>query len=112
MSRLTAADWSLLERICELLGVFNHVLIVLKGDGQLCERVDGTIKAYGLIWNVIFTYKHMLEALEKAKNTVIDKANASRWKTAVNQAWSVLDKYYNLLNECLVYYASMALHPR
>ena len=85
---------------------------MLEGDGQLRERVDGTIKVYGLIWNVIFVYEHMLEALEKAKNTVVDEANASRWKTAVNQAWSILDKYYNLLNECPVYYASMALHPR
>ena len=78
MSYLTAADWSLLERMCELLGVFNHVLIVLEGDGQLCERVNGTIKAYGLIWNVIFAYEYMLEALEKAKNDVVDEANASR----------------------------------
>ena len=77
MSHLTVADWSLLERIYKLLSVFNYVLIVLKGNGQLCKRVDGTIKTYGLIWNVIFAYEHMLEALEKAKNTVIDEANIS-----------------------------------
>ena len=111
-SHLTAADWSLLERMCELLGVFNHVLIVLEGDGQLRERVDRTVKAYGLIWNVIFAYEYMLEALEKAKNDVLDEANASRWKTAVNQAWSVLNKYYDFLDECPVYYTSMVLHPR
>ena len=98
--------------MCELLGVFNYVLIVLEGDGQLRERVNGTVKAYGLIWNVVFAYKYMLEALEKAKNNVINEANASRWKTAVNQAWSVLNKYYDVLDECPVYYASMALHPR
>ena len=61
----------------ELLGVFNHVLIVLEGDRQLCERVDGTVKVYSLIWNVIFTYEYMLKALEKAKNNVLDKANTS-----------------------------------
>ena len=54
----------------------------------------------------------MLEALEKAKNEIINKANASRWKTAVNQAWSILDKYYKILDECPVYYASMALYLR
>ena len=32
-----------------MLGVFNHVLIVFKGDGQLYEWVNGTIKVYGLI---------------------------------------------------------------
>ena len=64
--------------MCELLNVFNHVLIVLEGDRQLHERVNGTVKAYSLIWNVIFMYKYMLKALEKAKNNVLDKANVSQ----------------------------------
>ena len=48
-SHLTTANWGLLQRMCELLSTFNEVLEVLEGDGKFCERVDGTIKAYGLI---------------------------------------------------------------
>jgi hypothetical protein len=111
-SRLTADDWSLLQRMCELLSTFNEVLEVLEGDGKVRERVNGNVKAYGLIWNALFAYEYMLEALERAKDQAINEANADRWRMSVSLAWKVLDKYYNRLDNTPVYYASVALHPR
>jgi hypothetical protein len=31
--------------------------------------------------------------------------------TAINNAWSLLDKYYNKIDETPVYYSAIALHP-
>ena len=111
-SQLTAADWVLLRKLHDLLHRFNEVLEVLEGDSQFRERVDGSIKAYGLIWNVLFAYEYMLEALEKAQHDMTDDANADRWKRSINNAWQVARKYYDKIQESPVYYAAVALHPR
>ena len=47
-AQLTASDWSLLEQMYKLLGKFHVVLRVLDGDGQTRERLDGSLRAYGL----------------------------------------------------------------
>ena len=111
-SQLTAADWAFLHKLHDLLRRFNEVLEVLEGDSQFRERVDGSIKAYGLIWNVLFAYEYMLEALEKAQHDITDNANADRWKRSINNAWQVARKYYDKIQESPVYYTAVALHPR
>jgi hypothetical protein len=111
-SQLTASDWSFLEQIHKLLGKFNIVLRVLEGDGRVRERVDKSLKAYGLIWHVVISFEFMLETLEEAKNLLVDGDHANHWRVAVNCAWDVLDKYYQRLDDCPAYYAAVALHPR
>jgi hypothetical protein len=53
----------------------------------------------------------MLESLENASLRSIPEPNAVRWKASVKTAWKILDKYYELLDECPVYYTATALHP-
>ena len=111
-AELTASDWSLLGHMYNLLNKFNVVLKVLEGDGQIRERVDGSLKAYGLIWNVAFAFEFMLEMLEAAKTQLVDEDHAKQWRVAVNCAWDQLDKYYRRLDDSPIYYAAVALHPR
>jgi hypothetical protein len=110
-AQLTASDWSLLEQMYKLLGKFNVVLRVLEGDGQTRERLDGSLRAYGLIWHVVFAFEFMLETLEEAKHQLADEDHLDHWRIAVDCAWGQLDKYYQRLDDCPVYYAAVALHP-
>ena len=109
-AQLTASDWSLLEQMYKLLGKFNVVLRVFEGDGQTRERLDGSLRAYGLIWHVVFAFEFMLETLEEAKHQLVHEDHLDHWRIAVDCAWGQLDKYYQRLDDCPVYYASVALH--
>ncbi|KAK9364412.1 hypothetical protein V1509DRAFT_66726 [Lipomyces kononenkoae] len=43
----------MLQELQKLLYNFNFVLLILQGDSVLRDRVDGCLKAYGLIWHVV-----------------------------------------------------------
>jgi hypothetical protein len=82
-------------------------------DSPLCvhrERSDGSLWAYGSIWNVLFGYEHLLDRLEKAKDKDIGEECSKEWEAAIGHAWHVLDKYYQRLDDCPAYYAAVALH--
>ena len=110
-ARLTDDDWALLKEMNDLLANFHIVLRVLEGDGMARERSDGSTRSYGLIWNVCPAFEYMLESLENASKRSIPAPNAARWRSSVKTAWHVLDKYYEKLDECPIYYAATALHP-
>jgi hypothetical protein len=99
-----------LEQIYKLLGKFNIVLRVLKGDSQTGERLDGSLQAYRLIWYMVFAFEFMLETLEEAKHQPVDEDHLDHWRIAVDCDWGQLDKYYQRLGDCLVYYTAVALY--
>jgi hypothetical protein len=63
------------------------VLRVLEGDDQTRERLDGSLRAYGLIWHVLFAFEFMLETLEEAKHQLVDEDHLEHWRIAVDCAW-------------------------
>ncbi|KAK9329543.1 hypothetical protein V1520DRAFT_169671 [Lipomyces starkeyi] len=102
-SKLTDSDWSMLQELQKLLYNFNVVLLILQGDSVLRDRVDGCLKAYGLIWHVIPAFEFLLDKLEKAKKEEVENSYRIQWQAAVNCAWDRLDKYYQLLDDCPAY---------
>ena len=53
----------------------------------------------------------MLETLEEAKHQPVDEDHLDHWRIAVDCAWGQLNKNYQRLDDCPVYYAAVALHP-
>jgi hypothetical protein len=53
----------------------------------------------------------MLETLEEAKHQPVDEDHLDHWRIAVDCVWGQLDKYYQRLDDCPVYYAAVAIHP-
>lgn len=107
---MTPANWAHLELKSRLLEIVKHTLEILEGNAIIQECVDGSVTAYGLFWNVLRTYEHLLKVLENAKNYEVN----NQWQAAVNRgyrAWEVLDKYYQVLDECPACYVAMALYP-
>ncbi|KAK9342128.1 hypothetical protein V1522DRAFT_455056 [Lipomyces starkeyi] len=86
--------------------------LICLGDSVLRDRVDGCLKAGGLIWHVIPAFEILLDKLEKAKKEEVENSYRIQWQGAVNCAWDLLDKYYQRLEDCPAYYAAVALHPR
>jgi hypothetical protein len=76
---------------------------ILKGDGQARERIDSSLRSYGLKWHVVFAFEFMLETLEEAKKQEVDKDHANYWHMTIDCALNQLDKYYQLLDDCLAY---------
>ncbi|KAK9310862.1 hypothetical protein V1524DRAFT_169772, partial [Lipomyces starkeyi] len=73
-SKLTDSDWSMLHELQKLLYNFNVVLLILQGDSVLRDRVDGCLKAYGLIWHVVPAFEFLLDKLEKAKKEEVENS--------------------------------------
>ena len=54
----------------------------------------------------------LLEHLEAAKAEYEHMHEYTHVKTAINNAWLVLDKYYNLTEISLIYIAAVVLNPK
>jgi hypothetical protein len=100
-----------LERLEDILSDFEAIVKSLKGDGQIRTRRGGWQGSYGNVWNVILAFELLLSRLETLKQQAADLPDSEQFRINVNLAWKKLDKYYRLLDETLIYYASLVLHP-
>jgi hypothetical protein len=82
-----------------------------EGDGQVRIHQNGWQGSYGNVWDVILAYKLLLSQLEELKQSAATLSDSEQFRIGINLAWEKLDKYYKLLNETLIYYAVLALHP-
>jgi hypothetical protein len=69
------------------------------------------VESYANVWDIILGFELLLSQLEEFKQLATDFPDAKQFRVGVNLAWEKLDKYYNLLNETLIYYTALALYP-
>ncbi|KAI1865935.1 uncharacterized protein JN550_007913 [Neoarthrinium moseri] len=110
-SRLTDTDWDSLEQLERILTVYETVVKVLEGDGQLRNRQRGWVGSYGNVWDVVQGFETLLETLERYKSMAANLPNSEQFRIGINNAWSKLHEYYKKLDETPIYYAALALHP-
>ncbi|KAJ6439221.1 restless-like transposase [Purpureocillium lavendulum] len=111
-SRLTVADWNVIDGFIELLEHFENTVLILEGDGQARERARHHFKeSYGNITDVVMAYEYLLSKLEEAKEKMDHYAEPEHFRVNVQLAWEKLNEYYDKLDDTPMYYASLAFHP-
>lgn len=121
---LTADDWADLSQFLEVLQCFEEITQRLEGNANT--------GSHGALWEVITSMDFLLEKLEgyrerlqlnqedhidpdlldKEEDTSISSDSKEHFKTSINQAWAVLNKYYALTDETPAYRAAVILHPQ
>ena len=115
---LKPTDWADLSQFLEVLQPFKFATKRLEGNAS--------IGSHGVLWEVIITIDFLLEKLEgyrarlqlqDTEDTVSDKEDKAaedreHFKTSINQAWAVLNKYYKLSDDTPAYRAAVVLNPR
>lgn len=109
--RLTDHDWLALDRLADILSVYETVVRTLEGDGQIRGRRHGFEGSYGNIWDVILGFERVLGLLEQAKQNAAGFSHPEEFTIGIKLAWEKLDKYYCKLDETPIYYTALALHP-
>lgn len=74
--------------------MYESVVRVLEGDGQIRRRRYGYEGLFGNVWEVILGYERLLEMLEKKKKEAGDFHDPKHFRTGINLAWDKLEKYY------------------
>lgn len=111
-SRLTVADWNVIDAFIELLEHFENTILILEGDGQARERARHHFKeSYGNITDVLMAYEYLLSNLEEAKEKIDQYAEPEHFRVNVQLAWEKLNEYYDKLDDTPMYYAALAFHP-
>jgi hypothetical protein len=101
---LVADDWNQLEELMVLLEPFKTLTTSLEGDPYEGKR--------GSMWEVLPAMDMLLQKLEQAKERLRDQADSTFLRTAVNNAWLVMDKYYDLTDQSPAYTIALVLNPR
>jgi hypothetical protein len=100
---LTPEDWSILTDIMQFLQPFRKWQLMLQGH-----------RTQGALYDVLPAMDELLLHMEDRK-TAYSALPADEVSlhmiTAINNAWALLDKYYNKVDETPVYYSAIALHP-
>jgi hypothetical protein len=118
--------WSLLQRICDILEVFNIATLQFQGKGQ-----DGH---HGALWEVLPSIEQMLTEMESFRaqypllepqdlptvsrgrkplsSAIVKPSNEQFLAIAVNNAWKKLDEYYDLTDQSTAYIAAVVLNPQ
>jgi hypothetical protein len=111
-SRLTVADWNVIDAFIELLEHFENTILIFEGDGQTRERAGHHFEeSYGNITDVLMTYEYLLSNLKKAKGKIDQYAEPDHFRVHVQLAWEKINEYYNKLDDTPMYYAALAFHP-
>ncbi|KAK8106569.1 reverse transcriptase [Apiospora kogelbergensis] len=110
-AELTTNDWIALERLGEILGHYEDVVLTLEGDGQIRRRRHGFTGSYGNVWDTILGYEQLLTMLEDQKQQAEDFPDPEQFRIGINLAWDKLNHYYSKLDETPIYYIALALHP-
>jgi hypothetical protein len=109
-NQLGDRNWNVLQHLESILTVFETVMKTLEDDGQPRIRRHKRIKSYGNVWDVILGFELLLSKFEKFKQLATEFPDFEQFRVGINLAWEKLDKYYNLLNETLIYYTALVLH--
>jgi len=100
---LTPEDWAILTDIMQFLQPFRRWQLMLQGH-----------RTQGALFDVLPAMDELLLHMEdrKAAYTALPQDKVSHHMiTAINNAWALLDKYYNKVDETPVYYSAIALQP-
>ena len=102
--RLLEDDWEQIKYLLKLLKPFRDLTLRLEGKGKTGSR--------GAVWEILPAIDLLLEHLEAAKAEYKHMHEYTYVKTVVNNAWLVLDKYYNLTEMSPIYVATVVLNPK
>jgi hypothetical protein len=100
---LTPEDWSILTNIMQFLQPFRRWQLVLQGH-----------RTQGALYDVLPAMDELLLHMEDRKaaySSLTPDPISDHMITAINNAWALLDKYYNKVDETPVYYSAIALQP-
>jgi hypothetical protein len=126
-ARIDDDTWALLERICEMLEHFNTATLQFQGHAK-----EGH---HGALWEVLPSIENLIDEMEKLRAqypflrpqerpmvsrgkkatvpvTAPQPSNVQFLAVAVNNAWAVLDKYYNLTDQSTAYVLAVVLNPQ
>ncbi|KAI0569226.1 Dimer-Tnp-hAT domain-containing protein, partial [Pyrenophora tritici-repentis] len=106
---LSASDWQVITEYIGVLRPLKEATLRLEGRGKAGR--------FGAIYEVIPVFEYLLneyEARVKSYEHVdYEAANAPEDHLAINlrAAWAKLNEYYSKLDDSVVYYAAVTLHP-
>jgi len=100
---LSPEDWAILTDIMQFLQPFRKWQLMLQG-----------YQTQGALYDVLPAMDELMLHMEDRKTayTALQSDEVTRhMSTSINNAWVLLDKYYNKVNETPVYYSAIALQP-
>ena len=101
--QLSQDDWDQLTRILALLKPFKDLTMRMESRAKDGKR--------GSIWEILPSMEILLHHLETAK-TEYEHLGYDHVNTCINNAWVILDKYYNLTDTSPIYVAAVVLNPQ
>jgi len=104
--KLTLDDWADLKIVDEVLEPFKYWTLRLEGNST------GNNRPNGFIADVLPAMDELLRDLEEAKALYRDgETYSTHILTSINNAWSILNKYYMLTDLASAMLAAVALRP-
>jgi hypothetical protein len=103
LDELHPEDWTILTDIMQFLQPFRKWQLMLQGH-----------RTQGALFDVLPAMDELLLHMEDRKaayNALPSDEVTHHMVTAIKNAWSLLDKYYNMIDDTPVYYSAIALHP-
>lgn len=100
---LTADDWSVIAVYLDILKPLEKATLRLQGRPSR----DSTTG----IWHVIPTMEWLLYRFERFKE-IYEKHSDPYFRRGITQAWTKLDKYYQLTDKSPIYVAAVVLNPK
>ena len=120
---LQPEDWRILAETVRILKPFYSQTMRLQSRGENAS--------YGSIWEVLPSMEFLLEHMESLKTEYagngVDTKNAAssplisnddliiesrkHFRTAINNSWAKLDKYYSAMDSSPIYGAALVLNP-
>jgi hypothetical protein len=101
--QLTRDDWDQLTRILALLKPFKELTLRMESQAKDGKR--------GSIWEILPSMEILLHHLEAAKQDY-EHLGYDHITVCINNAWKLLDRYYNLTETSPVYVAAVVLNPQ
>jgi hypothetical protein len=103
LDKLHPEDWTILTDIMQFLQQFRKWQLMLQGH-----------RTQGALFDILLAMDEILLHMENRKaayNALPSDEVIHHMVTAINNAWSLLDTYYNKIDETLLYYSAIAVHP-
>jgi len=97
-------DWTIFAEFEQFLQPLRKWQLMLQGH-----------QIQGAKFDVLLEMKEFILHIEDQKsvyNAFLSKKVTNHMVTAINNAWTLLDMYYNTILKTLVYYSAIALNPK
>jgi len=101
LDQLSIQDWNDLRELLKLLMPFENIVKRTQGNGGP--------KSWGSIHSVLSGMDFLLAFLEEARKKW---ASDTPLGEGIDEAWAILDKYYDLTDCCPVYIVAIVLDPQ